>query len=409
MCAEASGGILDFCSISRFYSGVLGRFLPSGWEGLEWLVFGIAGLTLAMIVINGVMAATAYYTWFERRTIGRFQSRLGPNRWGPFGLFQPLADGVKFLTKEDTRPATADLPVFVLAPIVTIVPAFVVFAVIPFGDGTFLGKLNVGVLFVLGITGVNSFAIFMAGWGSRNKYAMFGAMRAVAMLISYEVPMALALVGVVIVAGSMALTEIVEAQHVGFFLVQPLGFLVFTTAALAEMSRAPFDMIEAESELVGGYHTEYSGMKFAMFQLSEFAAPLVTAVIITVLFLGGTRGMEPIPGQIWFLLKTFLVVFVLLWVRTTWPRLRVDQIMGFAWKGLLPLALLNMFLLATEVYLFQDTTGAITADALWIMAGINWAVAIASIIVIANVLGQPRLKRRTPVPSPLANMNAEAD
>ena len=179
-----------------------------------------------------------------------------------------------------------------------------VFAVIPFGENSFLGRLNVGVLFIVGVTGINTFGVFMGGYASRNKYALFGAMRGVAMLISYEVPMALALTGVALAAGSLALTEIVDSQSLFFAVTQPLGFLVFMTAASAEMSRAPFDMIEAESELGSGYHTEYSGIKFAVFQLAEFLAPIATAVIATALFLGGTKGFDPIPGQIWFVAKT---------------------------------------------------------------------------------------------------------
>lgn len=379
-------------------------------ESSKWVAFVLTGFILGLIVINSVLILTAIYTWFERRVMGRFQSRLGPNRWGPFGIFQPIADGIKLLTKEDLIPETADRPIFNLAPIVLMFPAFLVFAIIPFGDNSFLGKLNVGVLFILGITGINTFGIFMGGWGSRNKYAIFGAMRGVAMLISYEVPMALSLTGVVIMAGSLSLIDIVNSQEVLFILIQPLGFLVFMAAASAEMSRAPFDMIESESELGGGYHTEYSGMKFAIFQLAEFMAPLVTAAVVTVLFLGGTRGYDPIPGQIWFLLKAFLVVFVLLWVRSTLPRLRIDQIMAFAWKGLFPLALVNMFLVAIELFLLQDpVTGTIANHQLWIMAAINWGATIISIIIIAHLLGQSRTKRLNPVPSPLANMNAEAD
>ena len=402
MCSEA-GGVLGFCGIQSLFL----RLLPDGWE---WLAFALTGLVIAFIAINTLVAVGAFYTWFERRVVGRFQSRLGPNRWGPFGLLQPMADLIKMITKEDVVPETADRPVTTLAPIVLLVPVFLVFAIIPFGENSFLGGLNVGVLFIIGITGVNTFGIFMGGWGSRSKYAMFGAVRGVAMLISYEVPMALALTGVVILAGSLSLLEIVESQSVPFLLVQPLGFLVFIIAASAEMSRAPFDMIEAESELTGGYHTEFSGMKFGIFQLAEFLAPLVTAAITTVLFLGGSKGIDPVPGQVWFVLKAFAVVFVLLWFRTTWPRLRVDQIMGFAWKGLFPMALLNMFLVAVEVQVLQDPGTALLApDRLWIMAAINWAVTIAAIVVMANVLGQRKLKRKPPVPSPLANMYAEAD
>ena len=405
-----SAGFLDFLSIYNFFDGrhCLGNFcleIPS------WLAYGIAASLLAFIVVNALVMATALNTWFERRAIGRFQSRLGPNRWGPFGLLQPLADIIKLATKEDTVPEEADRPVFNVAPVVLLVGTVLGVAVIPFGDDSFLGKLNVGILFILGVSSVNTIAIIMGGWASRNKYAMLGAMRGVAMLISYEIPMALAIVGIPLVAGSLAMSDIVDAQNIPFLLVQPLGFFVFLAAATAEMSRTPFDQIEAESELGSGYHTEYSGMKFAVFQLAEFMAPIVTAIIVTTLFLSGTRGFSPIPGQIWFILKVFLVVFGLLWFRATWPRLRVDQIMQFAWKGLFALALFNIFLIATEVQLLQDPdTGKLSTDAMWLMAAINWVVTVAAIVVIANILGQRRLKRPTPVPSPLANMNpVEAD
>ena len=373
-------------------------------EGLEWLAFVAAGGILAFAVINAVVMSGAIYTWFERRALGRFQSRLGPNRWGPFGLFQPFADVLKLLSKEDVVPEPADRVVFHIAPLFLAIPVLLVFAVIPFGENSFLGRLNVGVLFIIGVTGVNTFGVFMGGYASRNKYALFGAMRGVAMLISYEVPMALALTGVALAAGSLALTDIVESQSLFFVVTQPLGFLVFMTAASAEMSRAPFDMIEAESELGSGYHTEYSGIKFAVFQLAEFLAPIATAVIATALFLGGTRGFDPIPGQVWFVAKTIAVVCFLVWFRATWPRLRVDQIMAFAWKGLFPMSLLNMFLIAVEMQIFQDDAGVIPNGSLIVMAAINWAVTVATIVVFAHLLGQRRLKRKVPVPSPLANM-----
>ena len=403
MCSEPTGGILDFCSIYNFFDS----FLP---EGLDWLAYALAGSSLAIIVITAIVLATALNTWFERRAIGRFQGRLGPNRWGPFGLLQPIADMVKLITKEDTVPDEADRPAFNVAPILLLVPALVVVAVIPFGENSFLGRLNIGILFIVGVTSVNTIAIFMGGWASRNKYAMFGAVRGVAMLISYEVPMALAITGVLLAAGSLSLSHIVNQQNVPFLLVQPLGFLVFLAAASAEMSRCPFDQIEAESELGTGYNTEYSGMKFAILQLAEFMAPVVTALIIATLFLSGTRGFAPIPGQLWFVGKVFAVVFIMLWARATWPRVRIDQIMGFAWKGLFPLALVNLFLIAIEVQLLQDPdTGGLSANALWLMSVINWVVAIASIVAVANVIGQRRLRRPTPVPSPLANMHAEAE
>ena len=397
-----AAGILDFRSIYEFVDG----FLP---EGLDWLAFAIGAGVLAFIVINALVMSTAIYTWFERRTLGRFQNRLGPNRWGPFGILQPIADLVKLITKEDTTPDEADRWVMTFAPIVLVVPTLLVVAVIPFGPDSFLGKLNIGILFVLGVTSVNTIAIFMAGWGSANKYAMIGAMRGVAMLVSYEVPMALGVVGVLIVSGSLALFDIVEAQSVPFLLVQPLGFLIFVAAASAEMSRTPFDQIEAESELGSGYNTEYSGIKFALLFLAEFMAPLINAMVIATLFLGGTKGFAPVPGQVWFIVKTFVVVFALLWVRATWPRLRVDQIMGFAWKGLFALSLVNIFAVAIEIVILQDDTGAISTTSLWLMAAINWVITIAAIVVTARVLGQRKLERRRPVPSRLANMYAEAD
>ena len=398
---------LDFKSIQDFFMRVLDRdFLP---EDLEWVAFGLAGFALAFFVINVLVGLTAVYTWFERRVLGRFQARLGPNRLGPFGLLQPLADVMKLMTKEDTIPATADRWLFNLAPIVLVAPGLVVISVIPFGEDSFLGRLNIGVLFVLGITSVNTIAVFMAGWGSANKYAMLGAVRGVAMLISYEVPMALAVTGVLLLSGSLSMFEIVAEQDVPFALVQPLAFLIFIMAASAEMSRTPFDQIEAESELGSGYNTEYSGMKFGVLFLAEFMAPLITGMIVATLFLSGFRGFDPIPGQVWFVIKTFAVVFALLWVRATWPRLRIDQVMGFAWKGLFGLGLLNIFVVAVEVVAFQDSDGVLSTQALWLMAAINWGVAAVSIVVIANVLGQRKLERREPVPSPLANMYAEAD
>ena len=392
-------GLLSFHGIYSLFA----LFLPS------WLAYAATCGVLAFIVINAMVLSTALYTWFERRTIGRFQARMGPNRWGPFGLLQPFADVLKLIVKEDTTPAIADRMVFAIAPIILFAPTVMTIAVIPFGEHTFLGKLNIGVLFIVGVTSMNTVAVLAAGFASRNKYAMIGSMRGVAMLCSYEVPMALSIIGVVLIANSMSLYDVVQAQKVPFLLVQPLGFLVFLAAASAEMSRTPFDQIEAESELGAGYHTEYSGMKFAIFQLAEFMAPIVTSIIAVVLFFGGTRGFDPIPGQIWFLLKVLVVIFGLLWVRATWPRLRIDQIMAFAWKGLFALAVINIFVIAIEVMLFQDGEGNISTRGMWTMAAVNWVITIAAIFVMTNVLGGRRLERPTPQPSPLANMYAEAD
>ena len=392
-------GLLSFHGIYSLFA----LFLPS------WLAYAATCGVLAFIVINAMVLSTALYTWFERRTIGRFQARMGPNRWGPFGLLQPFADVLKLIVKEDTTPAIADRMVFAIAPIILFAPTVMTIAVIPFGEHTFLGRLNIGVLFIVGVTSMNTVAVLAAGFASRNKYAMIGSMRGVAMLCSYEVPMALSIIGVVLIANSMSLYDVVQAQKVPFLLVQPLGFLVFLAAASAEMSRTPFDQIEAESELGAGYHTEYSGMKFAIFQLAEFMAPIVTSIIAVTLFFGGTRGFDPIPGQIWFVLKVLVVIFGLLWVRATWPRLRIDQIMAFAWKGLFALAIINIFVIAIEVMLFQDGEGNISTRGMWTMAAVNWVITIAAIFVLTNVLGGRRLERPTPQPSPLADMYAEAD
>jgi NADH-quinone oxidoreductase subunit H len=391
----------DFIGIYGFFDDLL----P---ESLDWLAFVITAVVLGGVLINVVIMSTALYTWFERRVLGRFQSRMGPNRWGPFGMFQPLADLVKLMTKEDTVPEGADRPVFNLAPIVFLVPALVIFTVLPFHGNSFLGKLNVGLIFIIAITSVNTLGVFMAGWASRNKYAMFGAMRGVAMLVSYEVPMGLSIVAIALGAGTLSLSGVVLAQDVPFLLVMPLGFLVFIAAASAEMSRTPFDVIESDSELGGGYSTEYSGVKFALLQLNEFMAPIIVAAIVTTLFLSGWRGWGPVPGPIWFVIKTFVVIFALLWVRATWPRLRVDQIMALAWKGLFPLSIINIFAMAIEFQLLRDgTTGALTTGDLWIMAAANWIITIVSLAIIANVLGQRKLRRPEPVPSPLANMYAD--
>ena len=387
------------------FTGIYGFFDDLMPESLDWVVFVITALILGAVVLNALILSTALYTWFERRVLGRFQSRLGPNRWGPFGMLQPIADLVKLISKEDTVPEGADRPVFNLAPIVFLVPALIVFSVLPLHGGSFVGKLNVGLVFIVAITSVNTLGVFMAGWASRNKYAMFGAMRGVAMLVSYEVPMGLSIVAVAIGAGTLSLSGVVLSQDVPFLLVMPLGFFVFVTAATAEMSRTPFDMIESDSELGAGYNTEYSGIKFALLQLNEFMAPIIVAAIVTTLFLSGWRGWGPVPGTVWFVIKIFLVVCAFLWIRATWPRLRVDQIMGLAWKGLFPPAIVNIFAIAVEVQVLRDeVTGALSRNDLWIMAAVNWAGTIATIAVLSRVLNRGRMRRPRPKPLPLANM-----
>jgi len=282
--------------------------------------------------------------------VGIFGFKGGSKFWG--GIGQTIADAVKLLSKEDIIPKTADKMVFIAAPVIFLCTTLLVYAFIPLGIDSQLGNINVALLFVLGITSVNALSVFMAGWASRNKYATLGAIRAVAMLISYEVPMAVSLMGIVMVSQSLSLVGIVNAQSsIPFIILQPLGAMTFMIAAIAEMSRAPFDMIESESELIGGYITEYAGMKFAIFQLSEFLAPIFTASLFTVLFLGGAippKFLEflPIPGILWFAFKSFVITAILLWFRSTWPRLRIDQLLTLEWKYLLPINLINILVMA---------------------------------------------------------------
>jgi NADH-quinone oxidoreductase subunit H len=355
-------------------------------ESANWMPYYIAGFSMVLVLINIFMIFGALYTYAERRLIGRFQSRLGPNRAGPFGILQPVADGIKLLTKESMIPDTADKPVYNLAPVIMLVPVILVVAVLPVGEGTFMTDLNVSLLFAISITALTTIAIFMAGFSTGNRFAMLGAMRAVAQLISYEVPVVLSTVGIILLTGSLSLVDMVEAQTVPFILVQPLAFLIFIIGSSAEMNRTPFDVVEAESEIIAGYHTEYGGMRFAMIQLAEYASVLVNSAIITTLFLSGWDGpVSFIPSPIWFLLKMFFMAFCFIWIRATLPRLRMDQIMSFAWKFLLPLSLLNIFVTASEV-LYFGVNGLFTQNDLWIMSLINFGVAILGIVIFTKVM-----------------------
>ncbi|MBS96565.1 MAG: NADH-quinone oxidoreductase subunit NuoH [SAR202 cluster bacterium] len=346
----------------------------------------MAGFSMVLVLVNIFMAFGALYTYAERRLIGRFQSRVGPNRVGPFGILQPVADGIKLLTKESMIPDQADKPVYNIAPIIMLIPVILVVAVLPVGEGTFMTDLNIALLFAISITALTTIAIFMAGFSTGNRFAMLGAMRAVAQLISYEVPVVLSTVGIILLTGSLSLVDVVEAQAIPFILVQPLAFLIFIIGGSAEMNRTPFDTVEAESELIAGYHTEYGGMKFAMFQLAEYASVLVNSALITTLFLSGWDGpFSFIPSPVWFLLKMFFMAFCFIWIRATLPRLRMDQVMSFAWKFLLPLSLLNIFVTAFEVLIF-GANGIFTQGDLWLMSGINIIVSIIGIVIFSKIL-----------------------
>ncbi|MDP3878835.1 MAG: NADH-quinone oxidoreductase subunit NuoH [Dehalococcoidales bacterium] len=323
--------------------------MPPDWPGgfwWHWLVFTI-------IILGFVLTTVMGFIWLERRGMGRMQARLGPNRTGPFGLLQPVADAIKVLLKEDIIPDKGDKIVHWLAPIVAFSPVLMIFAVVPFQNGALLADLNIGILYVVAVSSISTLGIFMAGWGSNNKYSLLGAMRDVAAVVSYEIPLVLSVISVVLLAGSLSLNDIVLAQNVPFILLQPLGFILFFIAGCAEINRSPFDLMEADSELVAGFHTEYSGMKFALFYLVEYAEALAISAIIATLFLGGWRG-PVLPPWLWLILKIVIVFFVMIWTRTTFPRVRIDQLMALAWKFLLPLALINLFITGVQVLTWPE-------------------------------------------------------
>jgi NADH-quinone oxidoreductase subunit H len=304
-------------------------------------------LIIIVAVLLVVVAIAAGLIWLERRLLGLWQDRYGPNRAGPFGLLQVLADMIKIFTKEDWIPPFADKPVFVIAPAVIMVTVLLSFAVIPFAPGIEVVRLNIGLLFILAMSSLSVYSVALAGWSSDNKYSLFGAMRAAAQMLSYEVFMGLSLMGVVMLAGSFDLRRIVESQKDMWFCIpQFLGLILFMIAGLAETRRLPFDLPEAENELVAGFHTEYSGMKFGMFFVGEYCGITLISMLITVLFFGGWLGPALVgpflPPVVWFFLKTFVFICGFILVRAALPRPRYDQLMSFGWKIMLPLALLNL-------------------------------------------------------------------
>ncbi len=325
---------------------------------LEWIV-------KAIVILLFCVTGFAYVTFFERRALARMQVRIGPNRAGPSGWLQPVADGIKLIFKEELIPSQANKVVFILAPIITVFPALVILAVIPWGANItvfgrqiplYLTDLNVGVLYLVAIASISVYGIVLAGWSSNNKYAMMGGLRSSAQMISYERALGLALIGPILIAGTMSLKGIVEAQDPIWFIVyQPIGAIIFFLASVAEVNRAPFDMPEAEQELTAGYHVEYSGMKFALFFMAEYIKMIAISAIGATLFLGGFRGpfvdQVPILGPFYLFFKIMVLLFILIWLRATMPRLRYDRLMAFGWKILLPLALANVFLTAVVLVL----------------------------------------------------------
>jgi NADH-quinone oxidoreductase subunit H len=348
---------------------ILNAPLQADWPGgfwPHWAVFTVIIIALVFLVLIGV-------TFGERRVLGFMQARRGPNRTGPFGSFQIIADAIKSMLKEDIIPDKADKLLHWLAPVIAFFPVLLIFGVIPLQDGAILVDLNIGILYILAISSLSVIGIFMAGWASNNKYSMLGAMRAIASVVSYEIPVVISIVGVIMIAGSLSMNDIVIAQNIPFILLQPLGFLLFFIGSCAEISRSPFDLLEADQEIVAGHHTEYSGMKFILFYLVEYAEALALSAVIATVFLSGWKG-PVLPPWLWFLLKTIIVYFVLIWTRATLPRVRIDQLMALAWKFLFPLSLINLVITGIEVLAWPQSLP-------WVVVPVN--IAITVVLVLA--------------------------
>ncbi len=353
-------------------AGLINGILGAG-PVAEIVIMALASIVLCTVAALSFMALT----WVERKGVARIQDRIGPNQAGPYGLLQPVADGIKMFTKEDTTPSEADRWVYNLAPLVIAVFALLAYAVFPFSPGVVGTDLNVGVFYVIAVGAGSTIAILMAGWGSNNKYALLGAFRTVAQLVGYEVPMLLNVLPVVMLAGSMSLVDIVQRQTLSdgsngipYLLALPLSALVFLISGIAETGRSPFDLLEAESEIVAGFHVEYSGMKFALFFLGEYVNSLAVSLMFSVLFLGGYAG-PVLPPYLWLLVKVALVFVVLMWLRGTLPRVRVDQLMGLNWKFLVPLSVVNLIVVMVLGKVF------VTSPAL---AAANGGIVVAPVV-----------------------------
>lgn len=323
--------------------------------------FIIIMLIKMFVIFGAVMLTMSYITLAERKILGYMQIRPGPNRVGPWGLLQPIADGIKLFLKEDIIPDNASKAVFVIAPAMALIPAVMTIAVVPFGPAVtifgrsvdiYMADINIGILYIFAVSSIGVYGIVMAGWSSESKYSLLGGLRSSAQMISYELSMGFAIVGVIMMSQSLSMVKLIEAQKGMWFIIpQFLGFAIYITAAIAELNRTPFDLPEGESELVSGYFTEYSSMKYAMFMLAEYINIITVSGIVTTLYLGGWHG-PILPPFIWFVVKLFAVVFFMIWVRATFPRFRYDQLMTFGWKVLLPASIVNILLTAVFMTVF---------------------------------------------------------
>jgi NADH-quinone oxidoreductase subunit H len=363
--------------------------LLSGWGVPQWGVDLIADIVGVVILLVVGVAAVLIFTPMERKVIARMQDRPGPNRTPGYGAIQAFADAIKMLTKEDIVPHHADRFLHLLAPLLVAVPALLVYAVLPFGPRLIGHDLNVGILYIVAIGAVHVLAVLIAAWGSNNKYALLSGFRVVNQLLAYEIPMVLCILAVVLFTKTMSMQGIVEAQTVPYFVVMPVAGLIFLTAALAEANRSPVDLIEADSEMVAGYIIEYSGMKFAMFFIAEYVNMFAVAILVSTLFLGGWKffGLEdlaPVLTPFIVFAKAAFVIFCMLWFRATFPRLRFDHLVGFAWKFLVPLGLINLFLAALVVKI----PVADPVQEPWIHGGVMLLANIVLIVATALILNR---------------------
>ncbi|WP_027718725.1 NADH-quinone oxidoreductase subunit NuoH [Desulfovirgula thermocuniculi] len=314
-------------------------------------------LVKLLAVIIFVSLNVLWLVYMERKVCAYIQCRIGPNRVGPKGLLQTVADVLKLLGKEIIVPRRVDKIVYLAAPLLVFVPPMMAFAVIPWGNGMAPVEMNIGIFYVLAVASLSTLIFWMGGWSSYNKYSLVGGMRVVAQMVSYELPLVLALLGVVMLAGTLNINDIVNAQRqVWFVFAQPLAFLIYLTAGISEVNRVPFDLVEGESEIIAGPYTEYSGMAYAMYMLAEYANMMVVACMATIMFLGGWLapfGWTFLPSWFWFFIKVYALIFLFMWIRWTYPRIRVDQLMGFGWKVLVPLSLANIFVTGVGMYVYR--------------------------------------------------------
>ncbi len=393
--------------ISQWFTNLL-----LGWGLSETLVAVLSFFIGAAILVTASLVTVIALIWVERKIAGRLQDRPGPNRAGPYGLLQPFADMIKIFTKEITIPSGADKVAFNIAPVLAIASVLLIWAVIPFATTVVGTDINVGVLYIVAVGSFGVVAILMAGWSSNNKFALLGAFRAVAQMVSYEVPMVLALLVPVLLSRSMGLTDVVEAQTPWFIVTAPIAALIFLITSMAEVGRAPFDLLEAESEIVAGFHTEYSGMNFGMFYVGEFLHVWTIGALIATFFLGGWRGpgaeVIPILGIVWFYLKTFAGYFVITWIRLSLPRVRIDQLLAFNWKFLTPLALVVLIVtaLADKALEMADANRWVYT---LVMLAANIIIAWITVLILKQLEPKRARERVTFAPRPVAVAPKSAD